>query len=484
MPHKRHASRLVQLLLALCLPLLALNAQEEPSSEPDPEPRITKRSLDEEQRIIEVHLREARKDLDRAKLDINGGRLRTAGVILARTEVSVSEAGGLLEAHPVRIEKLRGLFVGESAREALRETFEELDHEYLNLEREFFTMIDEVGGSSSSRDRLAFLKLLAAAMPTLKSSDAQLASQFEQLLNEYVACLEAGDDDCARNKLQALRELYESRKSEVTEATGRQVATDNIIQMGSQDWPAIVRSLPSEAAAAANELQTVLQRISDPSKRANAEALYTEYLQALQRGDTAKARELESRIRALAPQPSPSPSPVSEQSSNTVVVNAGKITFLDANGRPIVSADENTIRAGKNTVPQAEYAGGLGKRLTKEFDIIIDYDPSTQSFQAEQANVKIWSLEVAEIPSERSLDATLITSFELKNDGRVGSDYTVENWSMVDESGTVLREGSGSAFRVEFSRPGTYRIFAKGTTERDNAFEIGREYPIAESILE
>lgn len=452
-------------------------------------PRISHAGLKEEQRIIGVHIREARKDLDRAKVDLNGNRMRTAEVVIARTEVSLSKAGGLLEEHPVRIEKLKGIFIGEGTREELRKNYDKLDNEYNNIEREFYTMVEEVGGGASRRSRMEFLKLISSAIPELEESNKELAAEMEKLLSAYEACLKAGDNDCAREKLEQLRDLYESHKDEITSVTGKQVVTDNIIATQPQDWPKIIAALKPGDQQIAQNLMVIAQGIADPDKRLEAEKLYADYLYALQQGDAAKAAEIEKRIKELAganvavSTTTPAPAPASNEPPR-VVVNAGKITFLDAQGRPMFSADEGTIVAGKNTLPQAEYAGGVNKRLTKEFDIIIDYNPTTKSFKADQANVKIWSLEVAEDSSQRLLDATLITAFELQDGGSVGSDYSVDSWVMTDENGNVLREGAGSTFRVEFSAAGTYRIFARGRTARGNSFEIGREYPIAEGILE
>lgn len=471
------------LLVFASLACAFANAQ----SQPDAEPRISRNGLKEEQRIISVHLREARKDLDRAKVDLNGNRTRTAEVVISRTEVSISKAGGLLEEHPVRIEKLKGLFISDAHREELREVFNELDDEYLNLEREFYTMVDEIGGGASRRSRMEFLKLISSAISELTVSDPKLGKQLEALLAEYEACLKAGDNDCATQKLKELRELYESRKSQIAEATGKQVSTENIISSTPQDWPGLIDKLASGQQAEALALMQATQAISNPDKRHEAEKLYSDYLYALQQGDTAKAAELRARIQELTGGSLPSnqaAAPAPRDDAPRVEVNNGRMTFIDANGRPIISADAATMRDGANNLPQVEYAGGIGKRITKEYDVIIDYNSADQSFSASQGNVKIWSLEVSEDPSQRILDTSLITSFELQDAGVVGDDYAVESWLMTDQSGNTIREGSGSSFRVEFTAPGTYRIIAVGRTLRGNDFEIGREYPIAEGILE
>ena len=462
---------------------LAAQSQSQTST-----PRISKGGLKEEQRIIGVHVREARKDLDRAKMDLNGNRMRTAEVVIARTEVSLSKAGGLLEEHPVRIEKLKGLFVGESDRVDLRKSYDKLDNEYSNLEREFYTMVDEIGGGASRRSRMDFLKLISSAIPDLQETNKELATEMESLLSAYEACLKAGDNDCAREKLEALRDLYEKNKDTITKVIGKQVKTDNILATEPKDWPKIISNLKSADQKSAQDLLTIVQNISNPDDRLEAEKLYGDYLYALQQGDTAKAAQLEKRIRELAgaaATPANNASAPSNAAAKSRVVQDGnKTTFLDMQGRPIISVDSETIRDGKNTLPQAEYAGGLGKRITKEFDIIIDYDSGSQTFSVDQGNVKIWSLEVAEDPSQRVLESTLITSFELRDGGAVGDGYTVDSWVMTDENGNTLREGSGSNFRVEFSAPGTYRVYARGKTARGNSFEIGREYPITEGILE
>lgn len=475
-----------------CLPHLAFtlmlgflaslaNAQQDPVN------RVSKGGLKEEQRIIAVHLREARKDLDRAKVDLNGNRNRTAEVVIARTEISISKAGGLLEEHPIRIERLKGLFVGETDREELREEFDKLDNTYLNLEREFYTMVDEIGGGATRRSRMEFLKLISSAIPALQESNPSLAKQFEALMSEYEGCLKAGDKECARAKLEELLALYESKKSEIAAETGKQVSTDNVISTEPSDWPAIISQLESGKQSEAQGLLSGVQSIADPDKRLEAEKLYGDYLHALQNGNTAKAAELKGKIEALTGVPISAPAPptvVESKKTPRVEHKGGMITFIDAKGRPIYSAEANKITTGMNTIPQAEYAGEIGKRITKEFDILLNYDATSQSFTANQENLKIWSLEVTEDPSQRILDTTLITVFELHDGGSVGDDYAVESWVMQDDQGNTIREGSGQTFKVEFAEPGTYRILARGRTLRDNNFEIGREYPIAEGILE
>lgn len=334
---------------------------------------------------------------------------------------------------------------------------------------------------------MEFLKLISAAIPALAESNPALAKKFEALLSEYEACLKAGDKDCARAKLEELLALYDSKKSEIAAETGKQVSTENVISTQPSDWPEIITKLDANSRAEAQSLLSSVQALSDPDKRLEAEKLYADYLHALQNGDTSKANDLKAKIQALTGVPATQSAPTAQQDPKKtprVEHKGGMITFIDAKGRPIYSAEANKITTGMNTIPQAEYAGEVGKRITKEFDILLNYDAASQSFTANQDNLKIWSLEVTEDPSQRILDTTLITVFELRDGGSAGDDYAVESWVMQDEQGNTIREGSGQTFKVEFAEPGTYRILARGRTLRDNDFEIGREYPIAEGILE
>lgn len=491
--------RSLRLLLIGCA-ILGLVSQQAIAQD-----RISKSRLREEQRIITAHNREARKDLDRAKVDLNGNRMRTAEIILNRTEVSLSKAGGLLDEHPVRIEKLRGLFITDRDRQKLRESFEKIDAVYLDIEREYYSMIDEIGGSTFRRARIELLKHIESFLPDLEEADPALAAEFTQLLAEYERAVEAGDEAGARAAFEKLVDLIDANKSTLDSIGASIGDTSKYREVTEINIDSMIQKLSPAYQAEVANLKGMIGSISDPLKQEEANQLLNDYVQALLAGDTAAAAKAKAKLEALladapppAPAPAPTPAPTTavpapQLPAPTVPEPAPQpaapfkttpegIQVLDpTTGKALYNGQ--TFREGENRLPQVEYTGGTGKRITKEYDVVVVIDSAAGKFDAYQENDKIWSLDIKEDPSQRRVDATLITVWELIDGTSAASGVTISGWKAVAPDGSTIRESSEKTFTVEFSSAGNYKILVFGTTAKGNPFEIGREYQVDDGLF-
>ena len=463
--------------------------------------RITKSRLKEEQRIIAAHTREARKDLDRAKVDLNGGRMRTAEIVLDRTEVSLSKAGGLLEEHPVRIEKLRGLFVGEKDRVQLRASFDKLDNVYLDIEREYFTMIEELGGSTFRKARIELLKHIEGFLPDLEEVDPELAAKFSSLLEQYKRAVEAGDEEGARRIFEEMVDLVES-SVETLDKIGAGI--DDVLkfrEVTAQNMDAMIAELSPAYQSEIQGMKAAIAGITDPMIQEQAKQLLNDYVQAILAGDMEAAAKAKAKLQELlggtppvttttttsVPTTTPTvttptvTTPTVTTPSPFKTTSDGGIQIIGESGRPLYNGQ--SFREGENRLPQVEYTGGNGKRITKEYDVVVMIDSAAGKFDAYQENSKIWLLEIKEDPSKRRVDATVITAWQLFDGTAVASGLSISGWKAVAPSGTVLRESTGAVFTVEFAEAGVYKIIVTGTTSKGNPFEVGREYRVDDGLF-
>ena len=488
---------LVSSLAVILLGLPSINAQE----------RISKSKLREEQRIISVHVREARKDLDRAKLDLNGGRNKTAEIVLNRTEVSLSKAGGLLEEHPVRIEKLKGLFVGEKDRVELRGGFEKLDVAYLDLEREYYTMIDELGGGLFRKARLDFLKRLEGFLPDLEELNPELAAKLKEALEKFRRAAEIGDEAGMRAAMAEIMGIVNSER-DFLESNGFAVGdTKAIEEVSADNYEEIVAEFAPDRQAFYDDLIAKAMQIKDPAEREKALELIRDMIYAERNGNMSELAKIQQEVSALVSSVGASSTPPQTPVTTQVPVNTPPIQ-APVTTPPVVTPPQDppavknpdgsyalppsatqlgkqfglsSLQAGDN--PPIVVPGYSNNRLTKEVVIIINFDPSTNDVNVRQEDEKIWSLSVTEDASKRSFNTTLFTVWKLFDGQSVASGVKISGWKAVSSDGAIINTSSDAEFSVEFEKAGTYKIIVSGTTDRGSSFEIGRDYTVSEELF-
>ena len=235
-------------------------------------------------------------------------------------------------------------------------------------------------------------------------------------------------------------------------------------------------------------------------KQEEAQKLLNDYVQAIIAGDMEAAAKAKEKLQQLmgdtpavpvtttttsTPAPVPpvtAPTPVTTTTPSPFKTTSdGGIQIIGESGQPLYNGQ--SFREGENRLPQVEYTGGNGKRITKEYDVVVVIDSAAGKFDAYQENSKIWSLEIKEDPSKRRVDATVITAWQLFDGTSIASGLSISGWKAVAPNGSVLRESTDSVFTVEFAEAGVYKIIVTGTTAKGNPFEVGREYRVDDGLF-
>lgn len=169
---------------------------------------FNRNELDQEQRLVEAHLREARKEIDRSVGRINASLTNTALLTIFRADEDLSRAEGILSFHPQHIEKLvRSLFYDEErVRSEFREKYDVIDASYDEIEKEFWVLVDEfdrVTGRTGNRSLRAMLQRLdeLRAIRDDENASAEERAAAAEALRNHDALIASGDGEGALEDL-------------------------------------------------------------------------------------------------------------------------------------------------------------------------------------------------------------------------------------------------------------------------------------------
>ncbi|MFP4540263.1 MAG: hypothetical protein ACLFR7_01420 [Opitutales bacterium] len=172
---------------------------------------FSRNDLDEEQRLAQAHLREARKEIDRSVNRVKASLVETALLTIFRADEDLSRAEAVLSFHPQHIEKLsRSLFYDvRKVRDQFRTSYDAIDADFAEVEKEFWVLVDEYDevtgrtGARSLRTMLQRLDELRAIRDDETASAEERAAAAEALRNHEVL-ISRGDAEGALEAAETL----------------------------------------------------------------------------------------------------------------------------------------------------------------------------------------------------------------------------------------------------------------------------------------
>lgn len=444
------------------------------------EETVTGSLLREEQRKIDSHIQQADLQVDEARKDVGVDLTSLAWLRVVEAGAELDEASILMRSHPQKIAEWKGLFVTQTSRDNLMESFRELVARHGSINRVVLALQEDVSRMMGVdfdyiRTVLRTLKLLceqtgdpkwcdkaAELERTLKSGNVKGA---EEMAVAAAATLPANVQGVEAGDLQKIR----TGPKDVGPGQGTAAAAGTAGgTMGSATSPG-----GGKAAAAQQLLDQILARYEatgDPRYKALYDELkanfdngnYDAVLSGRDTFDQLRTAETASGGNGAGPVQGSGRSvgPYQLGSDNTVEIDGE--TYYFPNG-----FDQPGYLAG--------YTGGEGTRLTSERKIAMAFkvDQANQ-YDAEPKEIerRDWDLQV-QVKDTVEEGGQMVGLIELVD--RAGkTSFNLTGWEVRAPNGEVLLRSAEPVLKLPFSAdlPNEVIITAKGESDWGSVFAI------------